>query len=98
MCRASSKIQDVGRKTSWSVKMQRKAELASVKARNAATKEELAIERKERALRTKANRERRQANQLKSAQYQVISNTSKIRKLTPAQRKNFMKLADVVNS
>lgn len=93
--RASSKVKVTSLRSSWAVKEKRRAELNAIKERNRAAAEEREKAWNEEAARIRASRERREANSLKNVKYQVVTDTSKLKKLSKAQWKNYRKLADI---
>eukprot|EP01122_Echinamoeba_exundans_P006189 TRINITY_DN169_c0_g1_i1.p1 TRINITY_DN169_c0_g1~~TRINITY_DN169_c0_g1_i1.p1 ORF type:complete len:161 (+),score=47.31 TRINITY_DN169_c0_g1_i1:96-578(+) len=82
-------------KTSWDKKQAQREKMVQLRQRNAAIKEQADLARQQLAEKIKANKERRAKNEIKSAQYQVVKNTSKLRKMSRKQMQQFKKLADI---
>ena len=83
--RASALIKVPQIRDSWEKKLQMRAERASVLASQRAADEEIRREKREERERREAKEKRKEENRLKGVQYQVITNTQKLKKMSKKQ-------------
>jgi rRNA-processing protein CGR1 len=93
--RTSTLIKSKPKRKTWEEKTADRKKRESMKDFERQLKEEQEAERQRDIERIKENRKRRVENENKSVQYQVITDTNKIKKMSKKQMRHVRRLADV---
>eukprot|EP01125_Pyxidicula_operculata_P008137 TRINITY_DN2756_c0_g1_i1.p1 TRINITY_DN2756_c0_g1~~TRINITY_DN2756_c0_g1_i1.p1 ORF type:complete len:135 (+),score=46.66 TRINITY_DN2756_c0_g1_i1:37-441(+) len=93
--RASSVVDVKPLRTAWDIRQEQREKQKKRKEFMDQIKKEQDEDKERRNKARKEKKKRREENIIKSSSYQIINDTSKVKKMSKKQRKNVMKLADL---
>jgi len=93
--RSSAKITSKAVRTKWAVRKEQRKDDKEKRDIVLEIKKEQEEERQKEREKRKNNKRRREENIIKSSTYQVVTDTSKIKRMSKKQRRLVMKLADL---